>query len=109
MLRSLKLSLRRAGFGLCGAVFMLIGLAFLTVAAWIALAEVRDTQFAALIIGAGYFGLGLVVAALGTRRPYVPPAAASAGMSMSGLSAAFAQGFGAGAATRSAVSPRHRT
>lgn len=105
MLTSLRLSLRRAGFGLGGAFLMLIGLAFLTVAAWITLVEMRDAQFAALVLGAGYFGLGLVVAVLGTRRPYIPPAAA-APMSMSGLSAAFAQGFGAGVATRSAVKPR---
>lgn len=106
MLTSLKLSLRRAGFGLGGALLMAIGAGFLTVAAWIALAEVRDAQFAALVIGGVYFGLGLIVLALGSRRPHVPPAAAP--LSMSGLSAAFAQGFGAGVATRSAVSPKAR-
>ncbi|WP_407495456.1 phage holin family protein [Pseudooceanicola sp. MF1-13] len=104
MLAALKLSLRRAGFGLGGAVLMLIGLGFLTVAAWIALEEARDTQFAALVIGLGYFGLGAVVMALGTRRPrYVAPPVAAATMSLGGLSAAFAQGFGAGAATRTAM------
>ena len=109
MLMSLKLSLRRAGFGLGGAVLVAIGAAFLTVAAWITLVEMRDAQFAALVIGAVYVGLGLIVMVLGTRRPrYVPPAAATAApLSMSGLSAAFAQGFGAGVATRSATrSPR---
>lgn len=105
MLTSLKLSLRRAGFGLGGAFLMMIGAAFLTVSAWITLVEMRDAQFAALVIGGVYFGLGLVVIAIGARRPYVPPAAA-APLSMSGLSAAFAQGFGAGVATRSAVKPR---
>ena len=106
MLTSLKLSLRRAGFGLGGAFLMLIGAGFLTVAAWIALAEAGGAQLAALVIGLAYFGLGLVIAALGTRRPRVPPP--TPGVSMSGLSAAFAQGFGAGVATRSAVSPKSR-
>ena len=102
MLMSLKMSLRRAGFGLGGAFLMLIGAAFLTVAAWIALAEARDAQFAALVIGCVYFGLGALVVALGTRRPrHVPP---PPGVSMPGLSSAFAQGFGAGVATRGAVS-----
>ncbi|MBY6158520.1 MULTISPECIES: phage holin family protein [Paracoccaceae] len=101
---SLKLSVRRAGFGLGGALLMLIGLGFLTVAAWIALAEARDTQFAAMVLGFGYIGLGALVAALGSRRPrYVAPAPGPFGLSTGGLGAAFAQGFGAGAATRTAM------
>lgn len=103
MLRSLKMSVRRAGFGLGGALFMLVGLGFLTVAGWITLVEIRDAQFAALVLGCSYFGLGLVVAVLGGRRHHVAPPVGH-GANMSGLSAAFAQGFGAGAATRSAVS-----
>ena len=51
MLTSLKLSLRRAGFGLGGAVLMVIGAAFLTIAAWLALAEAQSPQFAALVLG----------------------------------------------------------
>ena len=100
MLTSLKLSLRRAGFGLGGAVLMVIGAAFLTIAAWLALAEAQSPQFAALVLGCVYFGVGALVVALGTRRPrrVVPKSSAS------GLSAAFAQGFGAGAATRTAMS-----
>jgi len=104
MLASLKLSLRRAGFGLGGAFLMMIGAGFLTVAAWIALVEARDALFAALVIGCAYFGLGALVVAFGTRRPrYVAPVASAASLSMGGLSAAFAQGFGAGVATRSAM------
>lgn len=108
ILASLKLSLRRAGFGLGGAFLMMIGLAFLTVSAWITLVEMRDAQFASLVLGAAYFGLGLIVAVLGRRRPYVAPPVAAAPFSMAGLSSAFAQGFGAGVATRSAVRPRPR-
>ncbi len=101
---SLKLSVRRAGFGLGGALLMLIGLGFLTVAAWIALAEARDTQFAAMVLGFGYIGLGALVAALGSRRPrYVAPAPGPFGLSTGGLGAALAQGFGAGAATRTVM------
>ncbi|EAQ04846.1 hypothetical protein OB2597_06170 [Pseudooceanicola batsensis HTCC2597] len=107
MLTALRLSVRRAGFGLAGAFLMLIGAGFLTVAAWIALAAARDAQFAALVIGCAYFGLGALVVALGTRRPHVaPPPAAAAGLTAGGLGAAFAQGFGAGAAARSAMRPR---
>jgi galactitol-specific phosphotransferase system IIC component len=104
MLASLKLSLRRAGFGLGGAILMLIGAGFLTVAAWIALVEARDALFASLVIGSAYFGLGAIVMALGTRRPrYVAPPAQAAAMNMGGLSAAFVQGLGAGAAARTAM------
>lgn len=104
MLASLRLSLRRAGFGLAGGFFMLIGAGFLTVAAWYALDTLRGPQFAALVIGCAYFGLGALVIAFGMRRRVVvpPPPAFSA----AGLSAAFAQGFGAGVATRTAVRPK---
>lgn len=106
MFTSLKMSLRRAGFGLGGAFLVLIGLGFLTVAAWITLVEMRDAQFAATVIGAVYVGVGLLVAVIGGRRPvHHPPRAAHPG-NMSGLSAAFAQGFDAGAATGSAVHRR---
>ena len=107
MFASLKYSLRRAGFGLGGALFMLVGLAFLTVAAWIALAQAQGAMMAALIIGCAYVGVGAVIIALGTRRPrYVAPVGTRTAFSAGGLSAAFAQGFGAGAATRSAMRSR---
>ncbi|MGB2201440.1 MAG: hypothetical protein ACPH5G_08920 [Pseudooceanicola atlanticus] len=108
MLMSLKLGMRRAGFGLGGLLLMAIGAGFLTVAAWIALAEAHDAQYAALIIGSVYFGLGALVVAFGTRRPihHVPPTTAAA-MTTGGLGAAFAQGFGAGAAARQAMKSSH--
>ncbi|GGE20041.1 hypothetical protein GCM10011360_05960 [Primorskyibacter flagellatus] len=100
MLHSLKLSLRRAGFGLGGALLMVVGVGFLTAAAWLILSEARGAQFAALVIGFGYVGAGAVVMAVGTRRvPHAP----APGITASGLSAAFAQGFGAGVATRSSM------
>jgi len=109
MFTSLKMSLRRAGFGLGGAFLVMIGLGFLTVAAWITLVEMRDAQFAATVIGAAYVGVGLLVAVLGGRRPvHRPPLTAPRAGDMSGLSAAFAQGFDAGAATGSAVHRRPR-
>ncbi|MGI3168560.1 phage holin family protein [Pseudooceanicola sp. C21-150M6] len=105
MLASLRLSLRRAGFGLAGLCLFCIGLAFLTVAAWIALSDLRDALFAATVIGCSYAGLGLIIAVLGMRRPRrMPPPQP---VSLAGLGAAFAQGFGAGAATRSSM--RHRS
>jgi hypothetical protein len=103
----IKSTLRRAGLGLGGAFLVLIGLGFLTVAAWITLAEMRDAQFAALVLGLAYCGTGLLVAVLGGRRPR-RAAPASRPLDMNGLSAAFAQGFGAGIATRSAVSGQRK-
>lgn len=51
---------RKTGFAFGGALFFLIGLAFLTVAAWIYLALTLSTLHAALIIGAAYVGFGLI-------------------------------------------------
>lgn len=98
--------LRRAGFGLGGAVLALVGIGFLTGAAWITLVELRDAQFAALVLGLAYLGAGLLVVVLAGRPQAEHPPVAKQRLDMTGLGAAFAQGFGAGAATRSAVSGR---
>jgi len=48
-----------------GAVIMLlIGLMFLTLAAWLYLVTVTSTMTAALILGAGYLGAGFVMLAI---------------------------------------------
>jgi hypothetical protein len=64
---------RRAALGFGAAVLLLIGLAFLTVAAWLALAALRDPLFAALVIGLVYLGLGLILLAMAGRRAPPPP------------------------------------
>ena len=46
------------------AIFLLIGLLFLTLAAWLCLVTVTTTLTAALILGAAYFGVGFLLLAL---------------------------------------------
>jgi len=66
---------RRAGVISAGAVISCVGVAFLTAAAWIYLSAVLDTLLAAMIIGAAYLGVGLIMIGLGANRKQpVPPA-----------------------------------
>ncbi|MBW6416908.1 phage holin family protein [Celeribacter sp. PS-C1] len=58
---------RRAAWVSAGGILMAVGIGFLTVAAWITLSTLRDAQFAALVIGLVYVGVGLVIVALNTR------------------------------------------
>ncbi|MDQ2094968.1 phage holin family protein [Rhodalgimonas zhirmunskyi] len=112
----------RTAIGLVGGLLMLVGLGFLTAAAWMAISLAADPLMASLIIGGAYFGLGLIFigAAKLKRRHYVAPtqsayqaadtaagqaSEAGANPSSSGsvapmLVAAFMEGFGAGMATR---------
>ena len=64
-----KHTARRAAFALGGFVFILIGIAVLCVAGWIVLAEMRDPVFASLVVGAVFFGIGIILLGL-SRRPY---------------------------------------
>lgn len=59
---------RRSAFAFGGAVFTAIGIAFLTTAGWLVLAELRDPTFAWLICGAVYLGAGLVFLGLSRKR-----------------------------------------
>lgn len=63
-----RLAARRAGFSAAGAVLVVIGLGFLTAAAWTALSEARDALFASLVLGAAYLGIGLVFLGLARRH-----------------------------------------
>tara|TARA_R110000868_G_scaffold237132_4_gene491340 strand:- start:84209 stop:84577 length:369 start_codon:yes stop_codon:yes gene_type:complete len=101
---------RRAGYSLGALILMSIGLGFLTVAAWIYLAQTHDALFAALVIGCAYFGLGLIFLALSARTRPVPMAHTTAApppaaASMTGLIAALMQGVGAGVAAGAARKP----
>ena len=99
---------RRTAVGLAAAVSLLIGLLFLTLAAWIALASVADNLTAALIIGAVYVGLGLILLVFALTRQdkaktYHPALGATASRNKSpfnGLAAAFFEGLGAGLLAR---------
>ncbi len=52
---------KRAGLLTGGLLATAVGVAFLTAAAWIYLASVADALTAALVIGAAFVGLGLVL------------------------------------------------
>lgn len=107
---SISRMIRRAGYSLGAVILMSIGAAFLTVAAWIYLAQTHDALFAALVIGLVYFGFGLIFLALGARTRPVPMAHSAsapppAAASMTGLIAALMQGVGAGVAAGAARRP----
>ncbi|WP_375691462.1 hypothetical protein [Pseudooceanicola sp. LIPI14-2-Ac024] len=114
---SAKVTAQKAAISMGGVILLLIGLAFLTSAAWIALSEARSTLFAATVIGCAYFGLGLILLAVASmRRPVPPPAPAAVAadpasqvtLTLGTLTGAFVQGLGAGIAARSAA-PRRPT
>ncbi|MBY5972028.1 phage holin family protein [Pseudooceanicola marinus] len=108
----------RAGASIVGAILMLVGLGFFTVALWILLVEMRDPLFAATVLGGIYLGVGLIVLALAMRHPRrklpygyppaapAPPAGVGAagvpGATMPGLMGALMQGVGAGMAAGAA-------
>ena len=96
---------RRTAIGTAGIVCALTGLAFLTSAAWMALSALRDAQFAALVIGLGYLGLGAILLGFSAARRPVParriddaPSAFGGNSPAVALAAAFAEGLSAGAA-----------
>ncbi len=51
---------QRTALSVVGTLFILIGGAFFVVALWITLVALKDAVFAALVIGGGFFGLGLI-------------------------------------------------
>lgn len=62
-------TMRRLSYAMGGMIFCLIGFGFLSAAGWMLLAEWRDALFATLVVGAVYFGLGLIFLGL-SRRAY---------------------------------------
>ncbi|MEO1563432.1 MAG: phage holin family protein [Pseudomonadota bacterium] len=59
---------RKAGLFTGGLLCMAVGAGFLTVAAWILLTLAHGAMIAALVIGAAYFGLGLVLLGIAATR-----------------------------------------
>ena len=88
-------AMRVTALGVVGGVLMLTGLAFLTVAAWVALAAALGHAIAALILGGLYLllaGAVFAVAASVGRRP--PPApAATTGLTIATVAEAFILGM----------------
>jgi len=70
----IALAARRAAYGTAALAMILVGCGFLTAAAWIALARTTDALTAALVIGAVYVGLGLLILGVTSRRRYRVPA-----------------------------------
>ncbi|MGB5556524.1 MAG: phage holin family protein [Paracoccaceae bacterium] len=99
---------RRTAVGLAAGLSLLIGLLFLTLAAWIAIASVADNLTAALIIGAVYVGLALILLAFALTRQnkakvYHPALGAPTSRNenvFNGIAAAFFEGLGAGLTAR---------
>ncbi|MFG6578825.1 phage holin family protein [Sulfitobacter sp. 1A13191] len=61
---SLRRALRTAMLSAGAVLFLLIGLLFLTLAAWLYLITVTTALTAALILGAVYFGMGFLLLAI---------------------------------------------
>ncbi|MFG6589914.1 phage holin family protein [Sulfitobacter sp. 1A12157] len=61
---SVRRALRTAMLSAGAALFLLIGLLFLTLAAWLYLITVTTALTAALILGAVYFGIGFLLLAM---------------------------------------------
>ena len=91
---------RRTAIGALGSVFVAIGVAMLTVSAWLALLLVTTPAIAALILGGAYLGVGLVILGLsGPDRAHRPAAAHSTAPEpdpMARLATAFLQGMETG-------------
>lgn len=101
---------RRTVFGIAGGIALLIGILFLTIAAWIALVNVADELTAAIVLGIAYLGLGAIFLAFAMARRHrdiAPPVSHSAatqtvqdGNVFRGMAAAFFEGIGAGLTAR---------
>ncbi len=99
---------KRIALGASGILLMIIGAGFLTTAGWIVLEEMFDAKTAALIIGGGFVGAGVLVIGFAKhaqkREMRTAAMAASATaqteLPLAALVAAFMQGIGAGSAAR---------
>lgn len=59
---------RKAALFTAGGMLCAVGLAFLTVAAWLVLDEMFDTYVAAVVLGCAYLGVGLITMSRGVDR-----------------------------------------
>ncbi|MEY8882156.1 phage holin family protein [Donghicola sp. XS_ASV15] len=109
MLHSLQHSVRRAAgraaLSTLAGLMVVVGLGFLTTALWIWIATTHGSLFAAAIIGALYFGLGLILLAVGMpskRRHYraPPPPIDPTAAVIAQVTEGFLTGMRAGRATR---------
>jgi hypothetical protein len=102
----LHAALRRGVRGLVGALFVAVGLGFLTWAAWVTLAAVRDPLFAAQVLGGLYLLGGGVLLILSRRQPKPAPQPAPPPATPAMLVEAFFVGLDAAKGQRSGVCSR---
>ena len=92
---------KRAGFLTGGLLLCVVGTAFLTVAAWLALTPIVGVQMTATIVAATYLGIGLILIAVGVRSSsvknhYHPPPQETASPKSPPIVQAFMYGLQAG-------------
>ena len=71
--RRLQRLIKKAVAGFVGAVFLIVGAAFLTTAAWIGLAHVTNHGIAALILGGLWVIVGVIAMGIATKREKPDP------------------------------------
>lgn len=92
---------RKAGLITASAALTLVGAGFLTAALWLYLSAEQSPLFAAVVIGCGYFGAGILALAVASsrgRRHYHPPQESISPMLLVALS--FLQGLEQGKKAR---------
>jgi len=95
---------KKGAAGFAAALLVGVGLGFLTVAAWLVLAQMQGPIFAATILGCAYAGLGISALGLlafnGPARRASPPAPQPQDLSIAAVMEAFLVGMSAGQRTR---------
>lgn len=64
-----RVTMRKAGLGLAATMCLVVGLAFLVAAVWIALAAARGALFASIVLGLGFLGVAGLLMAVAAARP----------------------------------------
>lgn len=77
---------RKAALVSASALLALVGVAFLTGAAWVVLVELKSAAFAATLIGAVYIGLALIGFAFSMSVANRPTTQHAMGQNLNGLS-----------------------
>ncbi len=95
---------KRAALSTLAGLMMIVGLGFLTTALFLLIASTQGALFATAVIGAIYFGLGLILmaVALPSRRhvPQHPPAMHTTASMIAQVTEGFVTGLNAGRAAR---------
>jgi branched-subunit amino acid transport protein AzlD len=107
--QKLERAARKGAAFSAAALIAVVGVAFLTVAGWMVLAELRSDLFAATVIGCLYLGIAAILVAYGLKRPDNQAKASASSFSASDLSPlqlvvlSFVQGFEQGRQKKSST------